>query len=113
MEMDDLSARLAEILNDPESLEKLRKTAETLLSKGDEPTDIPSALPGDDGIDIEKIAALVSMIKSGGDSNRTNLLRALKPHLSEPRKKKVDTAIKLLKIIDILPTLKDSGILDF
>ena len=79
------------------------------------PPDISSALDGGglDAAQMAKIISVISRLKSGGDDSRANLLLALKPHLSAPRREKVDTAIKLLKIIDLLPFLKDSGIFEF
>lgn len=107
--MDDLNARLAEILNDKESMEKVRAMAESLMS-GDEESETDGELPDDTA---QKIMQAVSLFKGGGNDNRTALLLALKPHLSDDRQKKVDTAVKLLKFIEILPKLKESGLLDF
>lgn len=118
--MDDISEKLAEILNDPDSLNRVREMAEGLLGgqkteNKNAPPDISSALEGGgfDATQIAKIMSVMSRLKGGGDDNRSNLLLALKPHLSAPRREKVDTAIKLLKLIDLLPFLKDSGLFEF
>ena len=42
----------------------------------------------------------------------TELLRALKPHMREENKEKIDTAIKLIKITALLPFLRESGLFD-
>ncbi|MDR2559703.1 MAG: hypothetical protein LBC86_09225 [Oscillospiraceae bacterium] len=42
----------------------------------------------------------------------TELLRALKPHLREENKDKIDTAIKIVKITALLPFLRESGLFD-
>jgi hypothetical protein len=42
----------------------------------------------------------------------TELLRALKPHLREENKEKIDTAIKIVKITALLPFLRESGLFD-
>lgn len=119
--MDDLSERLAELLNDPESLERVRSVAENFLggeksgNRQAPSSDLNSVL-GDSGLDpiqITKILSLLSQLKNSGNDSRSNLLLALKPLLSPPRREKVDTAIKLLKLIDMLPMLRDSGIFDF
>lgn len=118
--MDDLTEKLAELLNDPESLNRVRSMAEGLLGEQkapaqNSPPDITSVF-GDGGLDpaqITKIMSVMSRLKANRDDARANLLLALKPHLSAPRREKVDTAIKLLKIIDLLPLLKDSGIFEF
>lgn len=108
--MDELSSRLAEILNDPESMNRVREMAQGLFA-GEEKSEPPQN-PFGDAKDIQQIVSLVSRFKNQGDDHRTRLLEALKPNLSEPRQEKVDTAIKLLKIIDMLPTLRESGILN-
>lgn len=118
--MDDISKTLADLLNDPESLNRVHEMAENLLGNQDKnhttsQTDTDSIF-GDMDIDpaqIGKIMSVMSKLKTNRDDERSRLLLALKPHLSPPRREKVDTAVKLLKLIDLLPLLKDSGIFDF
>lgn len=120
--MDDINERLAELLNDPESLNRVREMAENILGNNDKketpPESSNSSGFGFDNMDIDpvqlgKIMSVISRLKSSHDDNRSKLLLALKPHLSEPRREKVDAAIKLLKLIDLLPLLKGSGMFDF
>ena len=121
--MEDLNEKLASILNDPKSMERVRQMAESLL--GDEPpketppqsdiSPLTSLLGGADMPDpqtLGKIMSIMGKLNSKTDDCRTALLTALKPNLSEERRKKVDTAIKILKFIEILPLLKESGILN-
>ncbi len=118
--MDDLSARLAEILNDPTAMNEIRTMAEGLFAdkkqekENDKPqNDLSSLLPS--GLDMNQMANLVKImntLKARQDNTRAQLLLALKPHLSEPRREKVDTAVKLLHLIDALPLLKESGLLN-
>ncbi len=109
--MDELSQKLAEILNDPESMNKVREMAEDILGekKEPEPADDISNLLGDN--DLIKVMSLVSKLNTAGDDSRTMLLSSLKPHLSEPKREKVDTAIKILRLLELLPLLKESGVL--
>ena len=115
--MDDLSEKLANILNDPESLEKVRKVAESFLGQNE--AEAPKTAPSDDfglNFGVEEFGSIISILgrlKNSGNDPRTQLLQSLKPHLSEPKREKVDTAIKILKLIDIFPLIKDSGILKF
>ncbi len=117
--MDDISERLAEILNDPESLNRVRAMAEGILGGEQQPPknsapDLNLGLEGGiDAAQMTKIMSILSRLNKTGDDNRSRLLLALKPHLSSPRQEKVDTAIKLMKLIDLLPLLKDSGIFEF
>ena len=111
--MDDLNQKLAQILNDPESMNRVREMAESILSK-EEATEEKSddsifGIP--DSNELMNIMSIVSKLNAKNDDARTNLLAALKPHLSEPKREKVDTAIKILKLLDLLPILKESGFL--
>lgn len=114
--MDDISEKLAGILNDPETMNRVRQMAENILG-GEEPTAEPqtNALDNIGSIiganEMQSIISIIGKLNNSGGDNRTALLTALKPHLSEPKREKVDTAIKILKVIEILPLLKDSGIL--
>lgn len=127
--MDDISEKLAEILGDPDSLNRVREMAESILgsnnnkvddnnnNKKPEPTTYGNmgALFGDDfdPVQIGKIISIMSRLKADCDDNRTKLLLALKPHLSAPRREKIDTAVKLLKLFDLLPLLRESGMFEF
>ncbi len=112
--MDDLSEKLAGLLNDPDTMNRVRQMAENLLGEPEQPKpaspieDIGGMLGAGE---LQTIMQIISRLKSGGNDPRTQLLTALKPHLSEPRQEKVDTAIKILKMLEILPLMKDSGLL--
>lgn len=109
--MDDLNQRLTEILNDEESMNRVRALAENILSgNGSKPDESDSN--GSSSAEIGKIMGIISKLKSHNDDKRTALLIALKPNLSKEKQDKVDTAIKLLKLIEMLPLLKESGILN-
>ncbi len=115
--MDDLSKKFAEILNNPKSLEQVRSMAESILGSSEGNSLLPE-MPNDEqnSLSPEQLSGIISIVnrlKNTSDNSRTALLLALKPHLSAPRQEKVDTAVKLLKIIDALPLLKDSGLLNF
>ena len=119
--MDDISEKLAGILNDPESMERVRKMAESFLGTQEKEEeerqeqnspfyDIGKMFGADE---LQAIMMIISKLKNSGNDPRTQLLKALKPHLSEPKREKVDTAIKILKVLEILPLMKNSGILNF
>lgn len=113
--MDDLSEKLASVLNDPESMQKVRAVAESILgdNKKEEQSKDVSDLSGILGAgELKGLVSIISRFNEGGNDARSQLLRALKPHLSEPRREKVETAIKILKMIELLPLLKESGFLN-
>ncbi len=109
--MDDISEKLKGILNDPESLDRIRKMASSVLgeNKAEAQNEQVNNPFGD--IDITQIMGVLSKINLNRSEPRAELLKALKPHLSSKRQEKVDTAVKVLKIMEILPVLKESGIL--
>ena len=108
--MDDLSSRISSLLSDPDSMERIRSMAESVLGGADisekPKTDTPD-------VDFARLLPMISRLKSPKNDKRTDLLLALRPHLSEMRQKRVDNAIKLLRVVDMLPLLKESGIFDF
>ena len=112
--MDDLIANITEMLNSEEGMKNLKEMAGALgLDLGtdggegktaDSPQQHnPSASGGLGDIDMNMILGLQKVLSA--------LLRALKPHLSEKRAGRVDHAIKIMKLIDLLPVLRESGVL--
>ena len=108
--MDDLSRKLTEILNDEESMNKVRSLAENILSNNETQSNSDDNF-GLSANELSMIMGIIGRLKNGKDDKRTALLSALKPNLSAEKQEKVDVAIKLLKLIEILPLLKESGIL--
>ncbi|MGN0631748.1 MAG: hypothetical protein ACI4JN_10515 [Ruminococcus sp.] len=113
--MDDLFSKMQSVMSDPESMKQLKELAE-LMGNDDKDTSAEQPVQqeessGDIGFDIGKILELSSVLGSSGNSEDAALLLALKPHLKKERRKKVDKAVKLLKMLELWETLKDSGLL--
>lgn len=109
--MDDIQGRLADILGDEDSMRRVQALAQQLLGEKEPEQKKPeSLLPDMGGVDMGRLIGLVSKFQSRGEDDRTRLLLALKPHLSSERAKRVDTAVKLLKLIDLLPLLKETDL---
>ena len=106
--MDDLSSKLSSILNDPEGLNQIKELANNLLGGTDEAKVNENSTNNE--FDITAIMQVLQALKGANDKS-VELLLALRPHLSLERQKKLDTAIKLLKIYSVLPLIKDSNIL--
>ena len=105
MSQEDLLAKLFEQLMDTD--DSKQESSDADRSDSSEQGDILG------GIDIEaimKMGELMSQMNKQDDSTR--LLLALKPHLKPENRQKVDSAMKLMKIMNILPLLRDSGVLD-
>ena len=117
--MDDLGSKLTELLNDPESMNRVRQMAESILGESGDDLPAPPSSPDLSSIgdmlgsgELQSIISVISKMKSAGDDSRVQLISALRPHLSEERQKRADTAIKILKLLDVLPLVKESGLLN-
>lgn len=122
--MDAMANKINEILQDPENVAQLRSLA-SMLGGGasasppgsDAPAAPPSAAPpaSFDGIPPDMLQNMMKLVPILRDMRRetpdTGLLRALRPLLSAPRQKKVDDAIRIMQLLNILPELKQTGIL--
>ncbi|MDQ5983166.1 MAG: hypothetical protein RUMPE_00164 [Eubacteriales bacterium SKADARSKE-1] len=118
--MDDLTGKLMEMLNNPESIEKI-KNLTGLLGKNDESKNETTpenqdteesqleALPVDAINTITKLMPILSSMNK--DDEKTRFLGALRPLLSDNRKKKLDESVKILQMIQVLPLLKGQGII--
>ena len=109
--MDDIMGKLGELLSDEESVRQLSELAQMIRADTNEKTaekDIPDT--NADLGDIMKISGLLSSI-AAKDSN-TELLLALRPHLTEKRQVRVDKAIKLMKLISVWEQAKENGMLN-
>lgn len=118
--MDDLAEKINTVLSDPESLKQLGEIAQMLgFSPDQAPTPPQPSPPSEDTgpsdfsmPDIASLMTLASRLKDAGtDDDNINFLTALRPLLSDDKKPRIDRAIKILKLINLLPVLKDSGIL--
>ncbi len=115
--MDDISQKISSILNDPESFETIKNIADSLMGDGAaqyEPTKQSgdfSQLFGELSTEqMGSIMRVMGALNSKTGDNRTALLLALKPHLSQMRRDRVDKAVKLLKIASVMPLVTESGI---
>ena len=139
--MDDLTSKIAQILGDPKSMEMVKDLAQSLganmnqrdntaenndkngsLSVNDNNSltgggDLSNMLSGISNMPISPqqftmVMNIMGKLKSEQNDDRAKLLLALKPHLSPERQKKADNAVKMLKIVSLLPMIKDTGLFD-
>ena len=62
-------------------------------------------------IDMNSILQIQKAMQLFSQSNHNvELLRSLRPLLSEKRQKKVDDAVRIMQLIQMLPMLKESGL---
>ena len=119
--MDDLTGKISELLSDPEAMEQIKGLAGLLGQQpmtNDTESEPEKSEPvkknesnDSDGLGFDmlqmamKFMPLLSNFKKEDDT--TKLLKAIRPFLSKERQKKLDEAMKLLKIMKIIPLLKE------
>ena len=114
--MDNISDILSSLSED--DINNLKQAAASIFSNNDSAQQSNSSnnqeilggqIPsGFDPALIGKIGTLLSSIKN--DDKRCILIGALRPYLSEERQKRCDEAIKILKLISMLPLLREQNI---
>ena len=122
--MDDLSAAIRDLLQDPQSMAQIQNLAQSLGLNDTAPA--PSAVqnplqallpaaaaapPNTDPTLSALIRAVPLLQKAGEEDDASRLLTALRPLLSESRQKKLDDAGRILKLLHLLPLLRESGLL--
>ncbi len=112
--MDDIASKITQILGDEDGMKKISQLASSLMSQNESKQETQNSQFSDmqiDPVQMGNIMKMMSLLKSNNkDDNNTRLLVALKPHLSHDRQKKVDKAISIMKIVKLLPLLKESGL---
>lgn len=114
--MDNVMGNISDLLGgmSEDDIKSLRETAQAMLGSsagadkdsGDGEAD---EAPPFSGLDPDMILKLSSIMASmNKKDNRSELIAALKPHLSPDRRKKADEAIQLLKLMDMLPLIQQS-----
>ncbi len=62
--------------------------------------------------DLSQLSAIVPILQAfNSNDERLDFINALKPLLSEERQKKADEATKLVKLMSVLPLLRERGIM--
>lgn len=118
--MDDLTEKLTKMLNNPENIEKIKGLTNLLGNSDDQKEENKSedpdsekdetdALPVDTINTMMKLMPIISSMNK--EDEKTKFLGALRPLLSDKRKKKLDESVKILQMIQVLPLLKGQGIL--
>lgn len=105
--MDDIKSIFDQILGSKEGMDTITQLMGMLTSDEGEP-----AKDTGSGFDIGLIFKLQEIMATFTQENREKaLLKALRPMLSDNKREKVDLAITLLGIVQIIPVLKESGLL--
>ena len=115
--MSDIQDKINRILSDPEALKQVQSLGAQLGLSGDNPVKQESSPPpappvsstnGELMSALTKFAPMMSGFSEDDDVSR--LLQALRPFLSAEKQQKLDRAQRLMKLVRIIPLIKDSGI---
>lgn len=110
--MSDIQDQINKILSDPEALKQVQSLGAQLGLSGAEPKKPePKPEPPAGGEMMSAITQLAPMMSSfSQDDEVSRLLSSLRPFLSEEKRQKLDKAQRLMKLVRIIPLIKDSGL---
>ena len=119
--MDDISAAIRSVLNDPQSMAQIQGILQSLGADGAPPAPVQntgnaanplgSLMQNDNPMMAMLMRAAPLLTAANQEDDATRLLAALRPLLGEARRKKLDEARRILKLLHLLPLLRESGIL--
>lgn len=108
----------------PEDMDNIRNLASEFLGNANAPKEkeeqpkgsanLPdlSKLSGMGMPDLSQLSAILPILQSfNKPDNRLDFINALKPLLSESRQKKADEAMNLLRLMSVIPLLRERGML--
>ena len=123
--MDDMAAKINGLLQDPEAMKQIQALAGMFgAGQGDPeeepapfvkpspPARAPTAMPSISPEMMQTAMKLMPLLSGmQQETNSTRFLHALRPLLGERRQKKLDSALHIMQLMQVLPMLKGSGIL--
>ena len=103
--MSEMQDALNQILSNPEAMKQVQSIGEQLgLGKPARKPEPKNEMIGA----MQSLAPLMSSYSSDDEVSR--LLNALRPFLGEEKLRRLDQAQRLMKLIKVIPLLKDSGL---
>lgn len=118
--LDDITEKIQSLLSDEESMNQIKALA-AMLSGGNfdgtngsgDPAEDPSAAETDNsGRGLNPLSLIQLLGAASADDKDCGLLLALRPHLSEEKQRRLDKAVKLLKLYNIFVTMRENGMLN-
>lgn len=124
--MEDLTEKITDILSDPEMMNTIKNLSGLLDSSGEKKSqdekceskdnesgnDTSLSLPSFSPEMMQMVLKLMPVLSSVKKEDKyTRFLKALRPLLSEQKRKRLDNSSQLLQIMRILPILRNQGIL--
>lgn len=95
-----------------EDIASLKSTAASLFGGAKEEKEEPKQKSGFDFSSVDprmigKISHMMSLLNSSSSSPRCDLIKALKPLLSQDKRKRADEAMQIMRLLDILPLIQE------
>lgn len=105
--MDDLSQRIQQVLSDPQAMSQLQGMLGALGAQSGPAVQPSAPLPQPAG-DLSSLGHLLPLLQQqAAEDDSSRLLSALRPLLSPARQQKLDEASRLLRILRLLPLLRE------
>lgn len=115
--MSEIQDTINQILSNPEAMRQVQSLGEQLGLSNNPPAPLPApAVPAvpvqqDNGEMISALTKLAPLMsKAAPNDETTALLNALRPFLSGEKLNRLNHAQKLMRLIKIIPLIKDSGL---
>ncbi len=114
---DNIADKIQSLLSDEESMNQIKELAAMFGGmNGENDAASPSAETEDaktaGGADIDPFALMNLLGTASAKDKDCDLLLALKPHLSPERQRRIDKAVKLLKLYNIFTAMRENGMLN-
>lgn len=113
--MNDLSAKISELLNSQEGIKQITEMAQQLgldlsqldgiLGNETPPKKEKPVQDMFDGINVETILRVQNIMNKMNNNNDTALLDALKPYMSPERSRRIDDAKRIMNLMQIIPLI--------
>ncbi|MBR5513920.1 MAG: hypothetical protein IKV85_08055 [Ruminococcus sp.] len=111
--------RITDILKDKESLRQLSELADMFRSGefSEDCVETQSEIKSDENsgnmFDMDMMLKITTLAEAVNTQDKnTELLMALRPHLSGQGQQRLDRAVKILKLISVYEAAKESGLLN-
>lgn len=107
--MSDFQDKINQILSDPEAMKQVQSLGAQLGISADKLSAAPAPPKSEDDA-AKALSSLAPLMNSYSSNDEiTALLNALKPFLSAEKAQKLEQAQRLIRMIKIIPLIKDSG----
>lgn len=93
-----------------EDINNLKEVAQSVFGSGDQKDESETPVPDLSSVDpkmLGKITSVMSMLNR--KDSRVELISALKPFLSANRQVKADEAMKIIRLFELIPILREQG----